>query len=492
MMLSNLVQQGVVKYRAFSDTIRTRPYPPNLPGTQMGKLTARLIETAKPGDAPYKLMDGDGLQLRVATDGVKSWLVRYMIDGKERQYRLPELFGTGEGRLGLKEARDAATHVRTLARKGIDIQVKLREDRKADLERQASQAAQAKTLHDLFDEWVKTVDRKDEGKELVRSFSRDVFPTLGDLALGQLHPEQIESVLRSVVDRGSYRSAVTLFADIKQMFRWGERKRSWKDLFENPTEEIVLKEIMPRSYEGTERTRTLSEDEVRELAHKLPKSGLMPRTQTAMWLMLSCCCRIGEVVQARWEHVDFEARVWIIPKENSKNRRPHQVFLSPFAINQFLNLKSSCTNDSWCFPDTTGMTHVCIKSMTKQVRDRQIASGGRIALKNRAKNGDSLLLMNGDWVPHDLRRTGATLMQSIKVAPAIIERVLNHVEPSKLVRTYQTYDYAEEKRDAWCRLGLKLQELVQLDAYCFGHIGATADQTHGHQATHEGPTLTIR
>jgi hypothetical protein len=51
-------------------------------------------------------------------------------------------------------------------------------------------------------------------------------------------------------------------------------------------------------------------------------------------------------------------------------------------------------------------------------------------------------------------------MRSIKVAPAIIERVLNHVEPSKLVRTYQTYDYAEEKRDAWNRLGYKLTALL--------------------------------
>jgi hypothetical protein len=27
-------------------------------------------------------------------------------------------------------------------------------------------------------------------------------------------------------------------------------------------------------------------------------------------------------------------------------------------------------------------------------------------------------------------------------------------------RTYQTYDYAEEKRDAWNKLGIRLQELV--------------------------------
>ena len=49
-------------------------------------------------------------------------------------------------------------------------------------------------------------------------------------------------------------------------------------------------------------------------------------------------------------------------------------------------------------------------------------------------------------------------MRSIKVAPAIIERVLNHVEPSKLIRTHQNYGYAEEERNAWNRTGRKLTE----------------------------------
>lgn len=434
--------------------------PPYLLDASMGNLTVKQIEIAKPKDKPYKLMDGDGLQLRVATDGLKSWLVRYMLDGKERQYRLPELYGDGDGRIGLKEAREAATHVRSMARKGIDIQVKMDDERRAELDRKITDAAEAKTFRDLFDEWVKTVDRKDEGKELLRSFSRDVFPIAGDLQLIKVHPEHIEKMLRGVTERGSHRSAVTLFADIKQMFRWAARKRAWKTLFENPADEITLKEILPREYEGTERSRTLSEVEIKELAEKLPKSGLMPKTQIAMWLMLSCCCRIGEVIQARWEHVDLESGVWVIPKENSKNSKAHTIYLSSFAVNQFRALKKECTSKVWCFPDTTGKTCLCTKTTTKQIRDRQMALIGRKPMKNRAKNSDTLLLTNGDWVPHDLRRTGATLMQSIKIAPAIIERVLNHVEPSKLVRTYQTYDYAEEKRDAWNRLGQRLQEII--------------------------------
>jgi integrase len=428
----------------------------------MGNLTVKQIDNAKPKDKPYKLMDGDGLQLRIAADGIKTWLVRYMFDGKERQYRLPELYGDGDGRLGLKEAREEATHVRALARKGIDIQIKLDNERQAELERKEAETARSKTLADLFEEWIKTVDRKDDGKELRRSFTRDVFPIAGDLKLSSVHPEHIEKMLRGVVERGSLRISVTLFADLKQMFRWAARKRAWKTLFENPTDEIDLKKdkILPREYEGAERTRALSEAEIKELAEKLPKSGLMPRTQIAMWIMLSCCCRIGEVIQAQWEHVDLDSGVWIIPKENAKNRKAHTMFLSLVALKQFQELKRISTNDKWCFPDTTGSTHVCTKSTTKQVRDRQLIAKGRAPMSNRTKKADALLLVDGDWVPHDLRRTGATMMQALRVAPAVIERVLNHVEPSKLTRTYQTYDYAEEKRDAWNRLGTRLIELV--------------------------------
>ncbi len=426
----------------------------------MGNLTVKQIENAKPKDKPYKLMDGDGLQLRIAVDGIKTWLVRYMLDGKERQYRLPELYGDGDGRIGLKEAREQATHVRSLARKGIDIQIKLDNERQAEVERLEIEVAQSKTLTDLFEDWVKTVSRKDKGKELRRSFTRDVFPIAGDLKLGSVHPEHIEEILKVVVARGSNRISVTLFADLKQMFGWAARKRAWKKLFENPTEEVELKEILPENYVGAERTRALSDDEVRELAEKLPKSGLMPKTQIAMWLMLSCCCRIGEVIRARWEHVDLDAGVWTIPAENSKNKKVHKIFLSSVARKKFQELKEISTSDKWCFPDTTGKTYVCTKSTTKQVRDRQIVAIGRKPMTNRSKYFDALLLVGGDWVPHDLRRTGATIMQSLHVAPAIIERVLNHVEPSKLVRTYQTYDYADEKRDAWNRLGKKLSELV--------------------------------
>ena len=88
----------------------------------MGKLTVRAIENSKPKEKAYKLMDGDGLQLRVATDGHKTWLVRYAINGTERQYRLPKLYRDtgGAGFCSLQDAREEASKIRALARQGTD------------------------------------------------------------------------------------------------------------------------------------------------------------------------------------------------------------------------------------------------------------------------------------------------------------------------------------------------------------------------------------
>ena len=91
----------------------------------MGDLTVKEIENAKPKSKPYILSDGAGLRLRIASNSVKTWLVRYMHEGKEKQYRLPETYGNTKGCIGLKDAREESTRIRSLARKGIDIQIEI-------------------------------------------------------------------------------------------------------------------------------------------------------------------------------------------------------------------------------------------------------------------------------------------------------------------------------------------------------------------------------
>ena len=56
----------------------------------MGKLTARKVETAKPG----KYGDGDGLQLAVSPSGAKKWVLRFLVAGPPARNGFGELSGS--------------------------------------------------------------------------------------------------------------------------------------------------------------------------------------------------------------------------------------------------------------------------------------------------------------------------------------------------------------------------------------------------------------
>ncbi len=115
------------------------------------------------------------------------------------------------------------------------------------------------------------------------------------------------------------------------------------------------------------------------------------------------------------------------------------------AADAFRKLKGLTGHTDWCFPGRGATNHMDVKSVAKQLGDRQCMfkkskdGGARKLMKNR-RHDNTLVLSagkTGAWTPHDLRRTGATLMQRLKVPLDIIDRCQNHVlEGSKVRRSY--------------------------------------------------------
>lgn len=129
-------------------------------------------------------------------------------------------------------------------------------------------------------------------------------------------------------------------------------------------------------------------------------------TQLALWICLSTGCRIGELLMTEWRHVDLNAATWFIPKDNAKGARGKQqdqwVFLPDFALEQFKALHKLSGDTAWYFPARNAEKHVCGKSVSKQIGDRQLRFKNRKDLSNR-RNDDSLVLANGsngEWTPH--------------------------------------------------------------------------------------------
>lgn len=147
--------------------------------------------------------------------------------------------------------------------------------------------------------------------------------------------------------------------------------------------------------------------------------------------------RRDEIAGMRREELGED--VLTLPKERTKNGRPHDVPLSDQALAVLAEHPERADSD---FVFGRGEAGFSGYSRSKERLDE--ASGVT------------------DWVIHDLRRTVATGMANIGVQPHIIEAILNHVSGHKagVAGIYNRSTYAAEKRAALALWGSHVMTLL--------------------------------
>lgn len=456
-------------------------YPKNGKGHKWTIRELAAIPADWKGDT---ISDGEGLsgEVRVNKDGVS---IRFKYAFRWADKVVWYQCGTWPA-VDLAEIRARRDEAKKQVSEGVNpndkkqaTRIEKQQEVEATIATAKKDAANNKTIADLFDAWViNGTAYKDQGKSLRQRFNKDVIPTIGHLPVKAVTPDDIRALLRKMVARGVNRSAIVMLADIQQMFRWGSDEQPWRRLLieGDPSKRIKPETIVDPDYDlSNERDRTLNPDELRELRDifagmektyqaapdkRVASRPVQTETQLALWIALSTMCRIGEILKAEWSQVNLKKGEWTIPKTNYKRGRgdkrgDYLVLLSPFALAQFKALKAITGETKWCFPAKHNLGPVCEKSVSKQVGDRQFKYKKRSALKNR-RNDNTLVLTKGvdmEWTPHDLRRTGSTMMQKLGVSNDVRNLCLNHSIGTKIDRTYGVHDFYDEKREAWAKLG---------------------------------------
>ena len=437
--------------------------------------------------------DADGLfgEIRVNKDGSVSIRFKYGMkwDGKRCWFSCGS-FPTND--IGVIRAnRDRA---KDLLGQGVDPRlmkqvdsIKAQAEQEALIEQEKEKKKLNRSFAELFDAWLEQgVGRVDGNLELRRTFEKDVLPVVGNVLVKEITESDIRSVYQAILARATpqnprQRTVVKLAADMRQLFRWADMRQPWRGLLVNGNPALLVDEKQLISADYTEeRDRVLSAEEIVLLYAQIKqeednyvnasnkrglKLPLNKATQCAIWLCLSTLCRIGELLMAKWEHISFEEGVWFIPRENVKGTRgkkqDHYIFLSPFSLEYFKLLKEVTGHTDWCFPSKDGNSHVDIKSVSKRIGDRQVKFKDRSKPQKQRRHDNSLAVGNREWTPHDLRRTGATMMQELGIDINIIDRCQNHVlAGSKVRRHYLKYEYKDEKQQAWAKLGKRIEEIL--------------------------------
>lgn len=467
-------------------------YPKSGKGKKWTLLELKAIPDAWAGDT---INDSNGLvgDIRVASNS--NITIRFKFAFRWLDKLVWYQCGTWP-QINLEDIRADRESARQLLRSGVNPNDSKKAERiesqakvEAVIAERASQEAQNKTFSEMFTAWVTDgVRRKDGNAEIKRAFKKDVLPVIGTKPVKQITEHDLRALLRAMVSRGVNRMSVRVYHDLVQLFDWAEKRQPWRGQMAegNPAHLLDIEKIVSAEYDiSDERDRILNPDEIRQL-HSIFRDQqknytgaavgskyevtkpIKKETQLALWICLSTMSRIGETLMSEWKHVDLINGIWDIPVENVKGRKgkkqPHKIFLSRFAMAKFKELHQITGHTPHCFPSRNHDGHVCVKSVSKQVGDRQTQFKKRTRkLKNRI-NDNSLVLVKGafgEWTPHDLRRTGATMMQELQVSPDVIDRCQNHIMAGGRIRKhYQHYDYAAEKREAWMALGTKLEQIL--------------------------------
>jgi len=429
----------------------------------MALITVKALEALRGSDHGKRLPDGGSMfgMVRTTPDTKNPVSVdfqwRYKLGGKTRQVRIGSW-----PKLSLKTIREERDRLAVEVKSGIDpVQRKATEKLKIEVDQVEAHNQQLDrleiiaekqarlTVRQLFNLWrdLALKQRSDGGAEAQRSFERDVFPIIGDVAMADVKKAHIQNIVDTMMARDVVRMTKRVLSDLRQMFGFA-MDRDYVEA--DPTARIKKAKIGPDG----ERDRVLGEAELIDFFKKLSVSGLAETSQCALLLQMATITRIGETVAARWEHVDFERRLWVLP--DTKNGNSHQVWLSDFALHQLERLREITGATEWVFPNAKLNGPLDSKTVTKQVADRQRTDA---PMSGRTKQIDALQLAGGHWRPHDLRRTGASAMAELGALPDVIEKCLNHTEENKMKRIYQRATYEGPMREAWRLWGDRLNLL---------------------------------
>ncbi|MDE1714299.1 tyrosine-type recombinase/integrase [Chromobacterium amazonense] len=381
-------------------------------------LTDVAVKQAKPQDKPYQLPDGESLYLEVTPAGGKRWLFRYRFNGKAGKLALGK-YPT----VRIAEARDKAAAARKLLADGINPGAQRKADKlAAKLSSENTFAAIAGEWHDKEKhEWS-----EQHAERVMTSLELHIFPYIGATPINDIKPLELLEVLRRVEKAGNLDTCKRLRQRCSSIFRLAILTGRCDS---DPAAPLVDALKTPQ----VEHRKALNRDELPEFLHALKEMDSNRQTKLMMELMLHTFTRVGEMSMARWEEIDFDAKLWTIPPEHrklteksKKSAAPHLVPLSDHALAILRELQAISGGREHIFPNRNSPN----RPMSPETLRRALH---RMGFKGKAD-------------VHGFRSTASTILNEEGFNPDAIERQLAHVERNRVRAAYNRAEYMEERR----------------------------------------------
>lgn len=370
------------------------------------------LRKAKASDKPYRLTDGDGLYVIIRSNGAKWWRFDYRINGVRKTMSLgtyPEV--------SLVEARGKRDAARKLVASNIDP---VEASREAVAEARASDENTFGVIAQEYIDRMKKMGRTEKTVfknewQLLRLSAK-----LKDRPIRQITAAEILEVIKHVEASGRLETAHRVRAAIGAVFRYAiSTLRA-----ENDPTYSLRGALMPLVY--TPQAAIIEPRPFGALLRAVDEYDGWMTLRAALQIMALCFPRPIELRKAEWSHIDLEAKVWNIPAELTKMRRPHDIPLSTQAVAIFKEVKRFSGEGRLVFPS--------IRSLERPLSENAMNS----ALRRMGYAQD-------EHTSHGFRSSASSILNSRGFPPNVIESALAHLDPNEVRRTYNRYSYWNER-----------------------------------------------
>ncbi len=386
------------------------------------------------------------LYLDVKSPGKASWIIRYQLYGKRRQFKIGSYGTDHDELLDLEGAIKAAIDCRKKLNDGIDP--------KLDVERQK----QPKLI--TFDDCAQKFLEKKRNKIKTtyiyeRVYNNEIKSHLGAIRIDRIHSYDIDDVIQRVLDSGRPSVANQVLLFIKRVFKIATK---YKLITCNIAQEFSQSEDAGGA--DQKRQRFLEEHEIedafavfREHPHKIPTASYI-----ALVLLLLLGTRKMELLSARWQQVDLKRQTFKLLDSATKTKASLVVPIPDLAVPLFQDLKLLSGNSEYLFPKRKASKKPHIASDTL---NDAVASLFGIAYGNRKPGPNFMENKDVDhFTIHDLRRTFRTLLSKFGTRKEVAEKCMNH-SLKGVEQTYDCYGFFPERQIALNNLAEHLMPLFQ-------------------------------
>lgn len=381
------------------------------------KLTAVKVKSIKTAG---RYADGNGLYLFVEPSGSRRWVLRTVVHTAAGTKRRD--LGLGSAQLvSLAEARAEASRLRLDARKRVDILAVRRVERRVVPTFEVA----AKAVHT---EHGKSFRNPKHRAGWLASLAADVFPLIGTRPVNAIDSGDVLKVL-SPIWTSKPETARRVKQRMKTVFDWA--KAHGLRSGDNPTDGI--EKILPRVRATAEHHSALPYAQVPTFIETVRKARASESAKLAFEFLILTAARTNEVVGARWDEIDRDAKTWTIPAGRIKAGREHRVPLSDRCLELLEAAAKLVDGGGYVFPgrsEKAPMSNMVFLMLLRRIERTDITTHGfRSTFR--------------DWAA-----------ERTNMPRSVCEAALAHVVGNKTEAAYFRSDLFEQRRklmDSWER-----------------------------------------